>query len=941
MATVSLSIVIPVHNEAPNLPTLHAELSAVLDRLGGPSEVLFVDDASTDDSVAVIQGLAASDPRVRLLRLRSRAGLTAALDAGYRAARGDVVVTLDADLQNDPRDIPRLVAALGEADAATGWRQQRHDPWPRRLVSRVGNRLRRWLIGDEFRDGACTLRAVRRGALERLWLLHGLHRFLPSILALGGCRVVEVPVHHRPRRSGTSKFGFWNRVPGALADLLALTWLSTRRLGYVAVEELAPGRELALVTPTGGTRPTTAGTVGLLAFWVAASLGLVLWGALSGPGPTLAAGSAQVPVRLRERVPPHGVFSVWVYWDAAAGEAGWVILEPEGAPWPGTAELFWRRRVHPGWNQLTWAELSGWPTEAAAALRVREGQPRGWMVSLPRITPRHGFTHLSPVRGFLTALTLALLLGLAWMMGALRTIRRPDLWMAGVVAAAAVALWLRLHTLGSQSFWFDEVLTAIGAQGLDWVLYSPQIFGHPPLQYLVAWLVGGGTAPEAWLRAPSVAAGVATVMALAWLGRRLLGPSTGLIAAWVLALSPFHIELSQLARPYAFFLLFAVLSLGALLRALAHDRIRDWLAFSALAALTLYTHYFGVYAFLLHGAWTGAWLLRRGRGASRPMLAFGGVLVLLAPWSPVLWRLATAQVGGGTLGVTALWDLLLGVWVGQFLGPGLGGLVGLGLVLAGLAGLVRRPALLLGITLWITAPLGVLWMLQPAHFVAGRHLAFVLPVLLLLLAHGAACLAGWVQALAALGRTRAPALARVASPLVAALCLVGWSTPGAEALRHYYRERLGNDWRTVAEVLDRLVAPEDTVLATLGAAYPLRYYWRADVMEVTAETLPVLVATARGGRVWVVTLAGWDDGSPVVRWLEAGAARVAEISPSWSVPRVLIHRVRPVGRAHTPAPPARRWLRPSDPPQPAEVQSPRAAIRSGVGTPLSSHPRSR
>jgi 4-amino-4-deoxy-L-arabinose transferase-like glycosyltransferase len=906
MATVDLSVVIPVHNEASNLLPLHAELSTVLDGLGGQSEILFVDDASTDDSALLIRTLAARDPRVRLLRLRQRAGLTAALDAGYRAARGAVVVTLDADLQNDPRDIPRLLAALAEADAATGWRRRRHDPWAKRLVSWVGNRLRRGLIGDEFRDGACTLRALRRRTLERLWLLHGLHRFLPSVLALAGARVVEVPVSHRPRRSGASKFGFWNRVPAALADLLALVWLSARRLEYAVVEELAPGREVARPSPAVVPRRTFPRTAGLLAFWTALALGLVLWGLLSGPGPILATGSADIPVRLREALPARGVLSVWVHWDAPSGAAGWVVLEPASGRWSASGELFWRRRVHPGWNQLTWAELSGWPRDAVPLLRVREGQPHGWTVCVPRVTARHGFTHLSPIRGFLAALALALLLGLGSVPGALRRLRSLDPWAAGVAAAAATALWLRVYTLGSQSLWFDEVLTAIGAQGLDWVLYSPQIFGHPPLQYVVAWLAGGGAAPEAWLRAPSVGAGVATVLALGWLGRRLLGSATGLVAACVLALSPFHIELSQLARPYAFFLLFAVLSLGALVRALAHDRVRDWLAFSAVSALTFYTHYFGAYAFLLHAAYAGGWLVRRRfRGASRPLLAFGGVLVLLAPWSPVLWRLAAAQVGGGSLDGATLWDLLVGVWVGQFLGPGLGGLVGLGLVAAGLAGLRRRPGVLLGFVAWLAAPLGLLWAFQPAHFVAGRHLAFVLPALLLLLAHGVATLARAAQRLAMLGQTRLPASYRMASPLAAALCVLAWSTPGAEALRQYYQERLGNDWRTVAEVLDRLVEPGDTVLATLGAAYPLRYYWRGDVLEITGETLPVVVAAARGERVWVVTLEAWDDASPVVGWLAVGALRVAEVSPSWSVPRVFIHRVRPAGALAPPLRPGR------------------------------------
>ena len=182
----------------------------------------------------------------------------------------------------------------------------------------------------------------------------------------------------------------------------------------------------------------------------------------------------------------------------------------------------------------------------------------------------------------------------------------------GVLSSA-----LRLHTVASQSFWFDEVLTAIGAQSFSWVLYAPQIFGHPPLQYLVTWAMTGDGSSEGWLRAPFVAAGTGSVLALAFLGRRLMGRTTGLLAALLLGLAPFHVELSQLARPYAFLLLLSVLSLLALVRALEEPRTMHWLWFSALATLNLYTHYLAAEMLSVEAIVAVGWLARR-RGAGWP-----------------------------------------------------------------------------------------------------------------------------------------------------------------------------------------------------------------------------------------------------------------------------------------------------------------------------------
>lgn len=233
-----LSVIVPVFNEVENISPLWRELDAVLARLGRSAEVVFVDDGSTDGSADAIRALMAGDPRVRLLCLDANTGLTAAFHAGYAAACGRLVATLDADLQNDPRDLPPLLAALEDADAAVGWRRERHDPWPKRVSSRIANALRNWLTGDEVRDSACSLRVMRRECVGAIPPYTGMHRFVPTLLRMAGHRVVEVPVNHRPRRFGRSKYGIKNRALRAFVDLLAVRWMMRRAVRY-RVREVA------------------------------------------------------------------------------------------------------------------------------------------------------------------------------------------------------------------------------------------------------------------------------------------------------------------------------------------------------------------------------------------------------------------------------------------------------------------------------------------------------------------------------------------------------------------------------------------------------------------------------------------------------------------------------------------------------------------------------
>ena len=235
-----LSVVIPVYNEEASLSPLWAELRGVLERLGLAFEVVFVDDGSRDRSAEIIRALRETDRRVRLVRLKTNCGETAATDAGFKAARGARVVVMDADLQNDPADIPMLLSHLDQWDAVTGWRVDRAagDNLMRRLSSRVANRIRNWVSDETIEDSGCTFRAFRRECLRELVLYRGFHRFIPTLLRMRGYRVLEVPVHHRPRRFGQSKYGVLNRALVAFADLLVIRWMNARLLRYEVVEDV-------------------------------------------------------------------------------------------------------------------------------------------------------------------------------------------------------------------------------------------------------------------------------------------------------------------------------------------------------------------------------------------------------------------------------------------------------------------------------------------------------------------------------------------------------------------------------------------------------------------------------------------------------------------------------------------------------------------------------
>jgi glycosyltransferase involved in cell wall biosynthesis len=231
-APLEVSIVVPVFNERENLAPLLGEIATAL--VGRAYEVVAVDDGSTDGSGEELVGLRAKHPALRVVRFARNAGQSAAFAAGFGAARGAVLVTMDADLQNDPADVPALLDELRRSgvEAAAGWRRDRQDSGWKLLQSRIANGVRNRLNHETIRDTGCSLKAFRREAVADIPWFAGMHRFLPTLVKLRGGRVVEVPVRHRPRRFGATKYGMWNRVFRALADALAVRWMQRRALRY-------------------------------------------------------------------------------------------------------------------------------------------------------------------------------------------------------------------------------------------------------------------------------------------------------------------------------------------------------------------------------------------------------------------------------------------------------------------------------------------------------------------------------------------------------------------------------------------------------------------------------------------------------------------------------------------------------------------------------------
>ena len=251
---MDISVVVPLYNEEDNVQLLYEEIKGVLDTMAEQAEIVFVDDGSRDRTLAKLEAIQAGDDHVRVVSLRRNFGQTAAMTAGFDHARGGIIITMDGDLQNDPHDIPQLVAKLNEGyDVVTGWRHDRQDAFlSRRLPSQLANRLISWVTGGGLHDYGCTLKAFRREVIDNINLYGEMHRFIPAIASGMGISFTEVKVNHRARRFGTSKYGI-SRTIRVVLDLITVKFMlsyATRPLhvfGTVGVVSSLLGVLIALV----------------------------------------------------------------------------------------------------------------------------------------------------------------------------------------------------------------------------------------------------------------------------------------------------------------------------------------------------------------------------------------------------------------------------------------------------------------------------------------------------------------------------------------------------------------------------------------------------------------------------------------------------------------------------------------------------------------------
>ena len=237
LETIEISIVVPVYNERENLVLLDQEITKSIKPLNKSYEVILVDDGSMDGRSELIRALQEKNSAIRLIRFGHNHGQTAAFAAGFNKARGDIIVTMDADLQNSPSDIPLLLTAIKDYDVVCGWRHKRNDPWIKKISSKVANSVRNSLSDESIADTGCSLKAFRRECFKDIKLYNGMHRFFPTLMKMEGFSVTQVKVGHYPRIHGHSKYNIRNRLFASFKDLLAIRWMKKRQINYDIIEE--------------------------------------------------------------------------------------------------------------------------------------------------------------------------------------------------------------------------------------------------------------------------------------------------------------------------------------------------------------------------------------------------------------------------------------------------------------------------------------------------------------------------------------------------------------------------------------------------------------------------------------------------------------------------------------------------------------------------------
>lgn len=226
------SVVIPLKNEEGNIADLVQELHPVMDSLKDPWELICIDDGSTDQTLPILYSLEKKHKNLKIISFNGNFGQSSAFDAGFKHASGEFVITLDGDRQNDPTDIPKLIAAIENSDLVCGYRHNRNDPWHKKFISYIANAIRSRVCKDGMRDTGCSLKIYRSSCLKKIKMYHGMHRFLPALFKIEGFRIAQIPVNHRERIKGKTKYNLWNRSFNTLADMWAVRWMDQRQLKY-------------------------------------------------------------------------------------------------------------------------------------------------------------------------------------------------------------------------------------------------------------------------------------------------------------------------------------------------------------------------------------------------------------------------------------------------------------------------------------------------------------------------------------------------------------------------------------------------------------------------------------------------------------------------------------------------------------------------------------
>ena len=233
------SVVVPLKNEEENIVDLINEIEPVMRKLNTTWELLCIDDGSTDSTLKILTTLAPQKPFLRILAFDRNYGQSCAFDAGFKNAKGEFVITLDGDRQNDPADIPKMIAAAAQGDLICGRRVNRRDPWHKKITSKLANFVRSRVCRDDVQDTGCSLKIYRTACLRNIKMFKGMHRFLPALFKIEGYRVIEVPVNHRERLKGSTKYTFFNRSFNTVADMLAVRWMWKRHINYKIDREIS------------------------------------------------------------------------------------------------------------------------------------------------------------------------------------------------------------------------------------------------------------------------------------------------------------------------------------------------------------------------------------------------------------------------------------------------------------------------------------------------------------------------------------------------------------------------------------------------------------------------------------------------------------------------------------------------------------------------------